>query len=70
MLRDILEVIVGGTVAGIGVTAIFSFALLGTVRASEARREGRGGAGWTSLAVLMGFGVVVSVALGLYAVAG
>ena len=40
----LFEVIWVSLLAGIGVTAVFSLALLGTTRFSEARRAGRTGA--------------------------
>jgi hypothetical protein len=43
MIGDILEVIVVSLVAGIGITAAYSFVVLGVGRSAEARRSGEGG---------------------------
>jgi hypothetical protein len=60
MIGDILEVILVGLVAGVGITAAYSFVVLGAGRSAEARRSGEGGA-----AVL--FGAVAVIALLLFA---
>jgi hypothetical protein len=61
VIGDILEVIVVGLVAGVGITAAYSFVVLGVGRSAEARRSGQGGA-----AVL--FGAMAAVALLVFAV--
>lgn len=65
----LLDVLWSATVAGIGVTAAFGFAIVGVTRAAEARRGGQvaplaffGAVGFLALAVVMAavvFGVVV-----------
>jgi hypothetical protein len=40
--EDLLEVIVIGLVAGVGLSASFALAIRGIVEAGDARREGRG----------------------------
>jgi hypothetical protein len=54
-------------VAGVGITVVFSFAILGVERSDQARRAGHGGAatGWTALAVASGLVVLGGVALAL-----
>ncbi len=66
---DLVTVAVAASVAGIGVTAIFSLAILGATRRAERRREGASAAGWTVLAVVAGAGVLLASAVGIYAVA-
>lgn len=51
----LLEVIWVSLLAGIGVTGVFSLALLGTTRSAEARRAGRG-------ATATGFGLLAALA--------
>jgi uncharacterized membrane protein len=41
VIGDIFEVIWVSLIAGIGITASYSFVVLGTGRSAEARREGR-----------------------------
>ena len=52
-LGDLLKVVAVSTVAGIGITMIFSVALLGIIRSQEPRRQ-RGGLhwGWAALGVV------------------
>jgi len=63
----LLQVIWVSLVAGVGISALFSFVILGSARASEARRAGRGGAvaGYATLAfvafALFAAGVVLGV---------
>jgi hypothetical protein len=44
VIGDILEVIVVGLVAGVGITAAYSFVVLGVGRSAAARRSGQSGA--------------------------
>jgi hypothetical protein len=61
------QVIWVSVLAGVGISALFSLVIVGGVRASDARRAGRGGAaaGYAALAVLgfvlFGVGVVLGV---------
>jgi hypothetical protein len=55
------KVIVAALVAGIGVTAAFSFAVLGATRSVEMRRSRRGGEA-TAFAVLGLFGAALCIA--------
>jgi hypothetical protein len=59
-LSQIGELVVYAAGAGIAVALVFAFALTGTVRAGEARREGRSGA-------LVGWGAVAAVSLAAFA---
>ncbi len=68
-LGDLLTVVVAASVAGVGVTAIFSLAILGATRRQERRRQGVSAGGWTALAVVAGAGVLLASAVGIYAVA-
>jgi hypothetical protein len=49
------QVIWVSVLAGVGISALFSFVILGAARAGDARREGRGGAAmaYAGLAVVM-----------------
>jgi hypothetical protein len=53
--------------AGVGISALFSFVIVGAARAGDARRAGNGGAaaGWAALALvalaLFAIGVVLGV---------
>ena len=68
-LADLGRVVVAAMLAGVGVTAVFSLALLGATRSVEARREARSAWGWRLLA-LVGTGATgVAVTVGVYAVA-
>jgi hypothetical protein len=66
---DLLTVAIAASVAGVGVTAIFSLAILGATRRKERRREGAPARGWTALAVVAGAGVLLASVVGIYAVA-
>jgi hypothetical protein len=57
---QIVEVIWVSLLAGIGITAAFSFAVLGTAVSAEASRTGRRGAA-------LGYGVLAVVSLVLFA---
>ena len=67
--ENLVTVAIAASLAGIGVTGIFSLALLGTARSMEARREKRVAWGWSALAFICGAGVVFAAAAGIYAVA-
>jgi len=67
--ENLIEVAIAASIAGVSVTGIFSFAILGTSRSIEARRQGRSAWGGTAVAVAGMVGVVVAAALGIYAVA-
>ena len=64
-LGDLARVVVAATVAGVGVTAVFSLALLAAIRS----REGPARWGWRALAIGGGVATLALVALGVYAVA-
>jgi hypothetical protein len=68
--ENLLTVAVAAGVAGIGVTAIFSLAVLGAARSAEARHAGRSATGWSALTVLAACGVLAASVAGLYVVAG
>ena len=67
MIGDILEVIVVSIVAGVGITAAYSFVVLGVGRSAQARRSGASGAAFAYGAVaglfllLFAAGVVLGV---------
>ena len=67
----LLEVIVVSLVAGLGVTVIFAVAILGAIRARDARREDRTGAGlaWHGISLVALVGVAVAVLGGLWVIA-
>jgi NCAIR mutase (PurE)-related protein len=67
--ENLIEVAIVASVAGITVTGIFSFAILGTSRSLEARRQGRSAWRWTVVAFAGLFGVLLFAAAGIYAVA-
>ena len=58
-IGQIFEVIWVSLVAGVGITAAYSFVVLGTSRSAEARRVGRGGAA-------MAYGALALVFLALF----
>lgn len=66
---DLLRVVLAATVSGVGVTAAFSLALLGTIHTAEARRAGRSSVGWSAVAVLAGAATLAAAIAGVYAVA-
>jgi hypothetical protein len=53
VIGDILEVIVVSLIAGIGITAAYSFVVLGVGRSAEARRSGQSG-------VAIGYGALAA----------
>jgi hypothetical protein len=61
------QTIVAALVAGVGTTLVFSIAILGVARFSEANREGRGGqaAAFGALAVLGLLATVAAVVVGV-----
>ena len=69
---DLVRVVVVSLGAGVGVTVIFAVALVGAIRAREARRAGRtpARAGWGAVSALALVGVAASVLAGLWVVAG
>jgi hypothetical protein len=56
-------------VAGVGISALFSLAIVGSARAADARRSGRGraAAGWAGLTALALLLFAAGVALGVEA---
>ena len=70
-VADLLEVILVSLVAGLGVTVIFAVAILGAIRARDARREDRGGAGlaWDGVSLAALLGVAAAVLGGLWVIA-
>lgn len=59
-LGQIVEVIWVSLLAGVGMTAVFSFVVLGTGRSSESRRAG-------SRAGTIGYGVLAAISLVAFA---
>ena len=57
---QIVEVIWVGLIAGVGITAAFSFAVLGMAGSAEARRAGRRGA-------VLGYGALAMLSLAVFA---
>ena len=66
-LYALLEVIAASLIAGVGVTAIFSVAILGAVRSQDSRRERRRAIylAWAALAIVALCGVAAAVISGL-----
>jgi hypothetical protein len=60
MLGDIIGVVWVSLLAGVGITASYSFALLGTSRYAEARRAGRS-------AAALGYGALAGIFLLIFA---
>jgi hypothetical protein len=58
--------------AGVGVSAAFGFAILGGTRATELRRDGRGGGAalFGAIGVLGALAVVAAIAFGLSVIIG
>ena len=67
LLTDLLSVVGYGLVAGVGLTALFSFAIRGLVTASNARRDGERGAAlaWTGIGVVAVVACLAVVGVGL-----
>jgi phosphate/sulfate permease len=65
LMGDLLRVVVVATVAGVGISAVYSLTLLGAIRSREEPRRW----GWSVLAVLGALATLVGVAAGIYAVA-
>jgi prepilin signal peptidase PulO-like enzyme (type II secretory pathway) len=63
------QVIYVSLLAGVGISALFSFVIVGAARAGDARRAGRGGAaaGWAAVAVLAFVLFAAGVVLGVQA---
>jgi hypothetical protein len=59
-IGQLFDVIWVSLVAGIGITAAYSFVVLGTARSAEARRSGQSGAA-------IGYGLLAAVFLILFA---
>lgn len=70
-LVSLLQVVAVSLVAGIGITAIYSVALMGVIRSQESRREKRAGArlAWGALGVLALLLFTAAVVQGLRIVA-
>ena len=62
---DLLEVVLWGLVAGIGLPIAFALAMRGLILGSHAQREGRGGAATANFALGAVFGAVCIAAIGL-----
>ena len=67
--ENLIEVAITASISGVLVTGIFSFAILGTHRSLEARRQGRSAWRWTVLAFAGIAGTLLAAAAGIYAVA-
>jgi hypothetical protein len=67
--ENLIAVAIAASISGVGVTAVFSLALLGAARSIESRREGRPALAWTTLAIAAGAAVLAAVAAGIIAVA-
>jgi hypothetical protein len=65
----LLDTVIAAAVAGVGVTIVFSFAILGAAVFGDARREGRGAAavGAVTLMVLGLGGTLAAIAGGILA---
>jgi hypothetical protein len=63
----LLDTVIAAAVAGVGVTVVFSFAILGAALLGDARRDGRTGVavGAAGLMALGLIGTVTAVAFGL-----
>jgi hypothetical protein len=63
------QVIYVSLLAGVGISALFSFVIVGAARAGDARRAGRGGVaiGWAAFAVVSLALFAVGVVLGVQA---
>ena len=63
----LLDTVIASVIAGVGVTVVFSFAILGAAIFGDARREGRGAAavGGATLMVLGLGGTLASIALAI-----
>lgn len=70
-LESLVQVVVVAVVAGVGVTVIFSLAIVGAVRSSESRREQRRriSLAWGVLATVAVIGVLAAVVAGMRVVA-
>ncbi|MDP9376465.1 MAG: hypothetical protein M3P40_02635 [Actinomycetota bacterium] len=70
-LASLLQVVAVSLVAGIGITAVFSVALMGIIRSRESRRDKRSGArfGWGALGVLAMLLFTAAVVQGLRMIA-
>jgi hypothetical protein len=62
---QIFEVIWVGLLAGVGITAAYSFVVLGSGGYAEARRMGRSGFGWAALAVVAFVVFIAGMILGV-----
>jgi hypothetical protein len=60
---DLLEVIVVGSIAGVGLSIAFAFLVRGVIQAGTARREGRGSAVLPNLALATVSGAVCLAAV-------
>jgi hypothetical protein len=63
--RLLLKVLYTSVIAGVGVSVIFSFAILGVVRSNEMRRVARSGAA-TGYAILAAVGLILTAAMIVY----
>lgn len=61
----LLKMTYSSLLAGVGVTVVFSIAILGTIRSSEMRRANRGRAA-TAYATLAACGLLISAAAVVY----
>ena len=65
--RALLETVIASLIAGVGVTIVFSFAILGAAMFGDARREGRDAAavGGAALMILGLVGALAATAFGV-----
>ena len=69
---DLVQVVLVSLIAGLGVTVIFAVAIVGAIRAKDARRGSRGAASvvWGGVSLVSLIGVAAAVFAGLWVLAG
>ena len=66
MIGNVFEVVWVGLLAGVGITAAYSFVVLGSGQYAEARRAGHSGIGWAAVALLAFLVFVGGVVYGVH----
>jgi hypothetical protein len=66
VIGDIFEVVWVGLLAGVGITAAYSFVVLGSGQYADARRAGHSGLGWAAMALLAFVLFIAAVAYGVH----